>query len=65
MNDDQAPINPPPLTDEAIRAAHFQTNQAIIIQAQTATTQSQAMTAQDNWEIVPRAHQKVATMVSY
>ena len=55
MNDDQAPINPPPLTDEAIRAALFQMSQDI-------TTQAKAMVAQANREVVPRANQQVPTV---
>ena len=39
-------------------------DQAIIIQAQAATTQDQAMTTQENWEVVTRPNQKVITMVS-
>ena len=57
MNDDQAPINPPPITVEDIRADLFQMAQDIITQAQDSTTQSQAITVQDNREVVPRAHQ--------
>ena len=45
MNDDQAPSNPPPLTDGDIRAAFLHMDQAISTQAQASTTQAQAMTA--------------------
>ena len=37
-NDDQAPLNPPPLTDENIRIALLQMDHAITTQAQAATT---------------------------
>ena len=43
-NDDQAPFNPSPLMDGGIRAAFLQMAQAITIQAQDNTTQSQDMT---------------------
>ena len=55
VNDDQAPVNPLPLTDENIRAALFQMAQAITTQAQAVNTQTQAMTTQDNRKVVPRA----------
>ena len=64
VNDDQAPMNPLPLTDENIRVALFQMAQAITTQAQAASTQAQAMMAQANQEVVPRAHQQVTTMAS-
>ena len=64
VNDDQAPVNPPPLTDENIRAYLSQMAKAITTQAQASTTQAQAMTTQSNWEVVPRANQKVSTMAS-
>ena len=38
MNDDQGPINPPPLTNGAIMAFLFQIAQAVTTQAQDATT---------------------------
>ncbi|TMW89238.1 hypothetical protein EJD97_017461, partial [Solanum chilense] len=62
--DEQAPVNPPPLTDENIRVALFQMVQAITTQAQASTTQAQAMTTQANREVVPWANQQVATMAS-
>ena len=64
MNDDQAPINLSPLTDENIRAALLQMSQDITTQAQATTTQAQAMMTQPNREVVPRANQQVATMIS-
>ena len=64
VNYDQVPINPPPLTDENIMFALFQMARPITTQAQAATTQSQAMKAQANLEVIPRAHQKVATTAS-
>ena len=57
VNDDQAPVNPPPLNDENIRAALFKMAQAINTKEQSATTQALVMTAQANLEVVPRAHQ--------
>ncbi|WP_353805582.1 hypothetical protein, partial [Acinetobacter baumannii] len=60
----QALVNPPPFTDQAIMDAPFQMAQANTTQVQAATTQSQAMMTQANWEVVPRAHQQVATMAS-
>ena len=60
----QAPVNPPPLTDENIRVALFQLAQIITTQAQASTTQAQTMMPQSNWEFVPRAHKQVATMAS-
>ena len=38
VNYDQATVDPPPLTDGAVRAALFQMNQAITTQAQAATS---------------------------
>ena len=65
VNDDQAPVNPSPFTDGAIRVALFQMDQAITTQAQAATTQSQAMMAEANRKVVPRANQHVGTMASH
>ena len=45
-NDEQVPVNPPPLTDVDIRAV-------LIHLAQVITTQAQAMMAQANREVVP------------
>ena len=56
-NVDQAPVNPPPLTDGDIRVA-------LIKLAQASTIQAQATTAQANRELVPRPHQQVTTMTS-
>ena len=39
--------------------------QAITTQNQASITQSQAMKAQDNWEVVPWAHQKFASQASH
>ena len=63
-NVDQPPANPPPMTEEDIRAILYQISLAINTQAQAATVQSQAMTAQANREIAPRAHQQVSTTAS-
>ena len=54
---DQAAVNPPPLMDENIRTALFQMSQVITTQAQADTAQDQPMTAQANWDVVPRPHQ--------
>ncbi|TMX02707.1 hypothetical protein EJD97_020260 [Solanum chilense] len=62
VNYDQAPANPPSLTNENIRDTLFQMAQAITSQAQAASTQSQAMTAQANREVLLRTNQQVATM---
>ena len=64
VNDDQALLNTPPLTDENIRAAFFQIAWVNTTQAQAATTQAQAMKSQADQEVVPREHQQVATMSS-
>ncbi|TMX05864.1 hypothetical protein EJD97_006910 [Solanum chilense] len=63
-NDDQAHVNPPPLTDGDVRAAFIQMAQVISTQEQVLNTQTQAMTDQDNQEVVPRANQYVGTMAS-
>ena len=42
-NNDQAPLNLPPLMDENIRASHFQIDQEITTQEQASTAQTQAM----------------------
>ncbi|TMX03162.1 hypothetical protein EJD97_017964 [Solanum chilense] len=51
--------------EEEIANAGVPPHGAIITQAQAASTQAQAMTTQANREVVPRAHQKVATMDSH
>ena len=61
MNDDQALVSPPPLTDENIRAALFQMDQAITTQSLAINTQAQDMTTQTNREV---AHQQVASLAS-
>ena len=63
-NAEQAPVNPPPLTDGDIRETLLHMSQAITTQAQDVTTQAQAMTAQANREVVPRGNQHVSTMAS-
>ena len=40
-------------------------SQAMTTQARAATTQAQAMLAQDNREVVPRTHQHVASIASH
>ena len=62
-NDDQDPVNPPPLKDGDIRDAFLQMAQDITTQAQAVTTKTQAMT-QANREVVPRENQHVGTMAS-
>ena len=52
VNDDQAPVDPPHLTDGVISAALLQMDQAV-------TTQAQA-----NREVVPRENQQVCTIAS-
>ena len=63
-NDDQAPVNPSPLTDENIRATLLQMSQALTTE-QIANAQAQPMKAQANQELVPRPNQKVTTMSSH
>ena len=65
MNDYQAPVNPPPLTDENIRGSLFQMDQFDTSQAKATTTQTHAMTAQANWEVVQQANKQVAKMASH
>ena len=50
VNDDQAPENPPPLTNENIWAALLQ--------------MSQAMMSQSNPKVLPKENEQVATMTS-
>ena len=47
-NHDQAPVNPPPLTDRDIRVVFLQIDQAITTQAQPISTQPQETMAQAN-----------------
>ncbi|TMW98144.1 hypothetical protein EJD97_004444, partial [Solanum chilense] len=65
VNDEKALVNPPPLTNENIRATLFQIAQSITTEAQAVTTQAQTITTQANREVVPRAQQHVATMASH
>ena len=44
MNDDQASVNPPPLTEGSIRVVLVKMAQVINTQIQATTTQVQAMT---------------------
>ena len=44
VNDDQAPVNPPPLIDSDIRSALLQMSQTITTQAHVVSTQAYAMT---------------------
>ena len=57
-NVEQAPTNPPPLTDDDISDAQIQLSQAT-------TVQCQAMTTQINQEDVPHPHQEVTAMASH
>ncbi|XP_069148114.1 uncharacterized protein [Solanum lycopersicum] len=50
-NIEQAPVIPPPLMDENIRAALLQMAQAITTQEQAATTRAQSLTAQASGEV--------------
>ena len=45
INVDQAPTNPPPMTEAEMRAIRAQMAQAMTTQAQAASVQAQAMTA--------------------
>ena len=55
--DDQAPANPPPMTEAQMKAILTQMDQSITTQDQAATVQAQAMAAQANREVAPRVHQ--------
>lgn len=57
-NGGQTPVNPLHLKDDYIRASLIQLAQAVI-------TQSQAMTAKDNREVVPRQYQQVIAIASH
>ncbi|TMX05058.1 hypothetical protein EJD97_002721 [Solanum chilense] len=61
-NVDQAPANPPPMTEVEMRGILDQIAQAMTTQAQAAIVQAQAMTSQDNWDVAPRVHKQ--TMAS-
>ncbi|XP_069143478.1 uncharacterized protein [Solanum lycopersicum] len=61
-NIEHASVNPPPLMDQNIRTTLIQMAQAIITQAQSSTTQDQAMKNQANREVVPHPHQQVTNM---
>ena len=64
MNDGQALVNHPSLTDENIRDALFRMDQDVTTQVQLVTTQAQSMKTQANQEVVHRANKQVATMAS-
>ena len=53
VNDDHAPVNPPPLIDGDIRDDLLNMSQAFTTQAQAVTTQAQAMMTKDNRVVVP------------
>ena len=56
FNDDQAPVNPPPLIDGYIRDDFLQMAPSITTQAQASTTQDQSMITQAYREVLPRAN---------
>ena len=62
---EQTLANPPPLTDDNIRDALHQMDQAITTKEQESTTQDQGMTTQANREVVPHLHEQVTTMASH
>ena len=64
-NVDQAPANPPPMTEVEMRDIIYQMSQAITTQEQASTIQAQAMMVQANWEVMPRPHQQITTMASH
>ncbi|TMX04113.1 hypothetical protein EJD97_011538, partial [Solanum chilense] len=64
VNDDQVPVNPPPLTDGYIMDALIHMAQSITTQAQAITTQAQALMAHANRDTILRANQYVGTMES-
>ena len=63
-NVDQAPANPPTMTEVEMRNIISQMAQSMTTQAQAATVQAQAMMTQANREIAPHSHQQVTTMAS-
>ena len=63
-NVDQAPVNPPPMTEAEKRDILAQMAQDMTTQAQSTTVQAQAMTAQANRDVAPCPHQQVTTMSS-
>lgn len=64
MNDDQAPLNPLPLTVGDIRTSFPNISQDIKAQAQASTTRAQAMNSQAYREVGHPKHQLLATMAS-
>lgn len=58
LANDQVPINPSAMTDDKVRSSMFQMAQGI-------TTQSQAITAQDYREFVPRENQHTSNMARH
>ena len=57
-NDDQGPVNPPPLTKGDIRDSLLQMSQSITTPTKAVTTQAQAMTTQDNRILYPKQTNK-------
>ena len=53
VNDDQGPVNPPPLTKGDIRDSLLQMSQSITTPTKAVTTQAQAMTTQANGRLYP------------
>ena len=64
-NVEQAPANPPSMTEAEMRDILAQMAQSMTTQAQDTTVQAQSMTVQANQEISPRPHQQVTTMASH
>ena len=62
VNDDQAPLNASPLTDQNIRVALLNMAQAITSQTHDATTQDQAMMTHANREVVHMSKKQITTM---
>ncbi|XP_069148033.1 uncharacterized protein [Solanum lycopersicum] len=59
VNDDQTPVNPPPLMDDNIRSTLFQMAQAITTQAQAATAQAQSMMPKHIRRLYPELFNKL------
>lgn len=53
------------MTDRVIRVAFIQMFQVTTTQSQSVTTKAQAMTAQANRQVIPRANQHIGTIPSY
>ena len=60
--DNQAPANPPPMTEAQMRDIISQMSQTMTNQAHAAIVQDQAMTSQANRDVAPSVHER--TMAS-